>query len=150
MANTYTSLHYHVIFSTKNRQPFLAEAIRDRVFAYLGGIARENGMNALEVGGVADHVHLLVSIPASLAVSKAVQLIKGGSSHWLKEAFPNMVTFAWQDGYAAFTVSQSQLDGVQAYIRSQPEHHRTKTFVEEYRAFLARHCVEYDERYLLD
>jgi len=104
----------------------------------------------LEVGGVADHVHLLLSIPASLAVSKAVQLIKGGSSHWLKEAVPNMVTFAWQDGYAAFTVSQSQLDNVQAYIRSQPEHHRTQTFVQEYRAFLARHCVEYDERYLLD
>jgi len=149
MANTYTSLHYHVIFSTKNRQPFLAEAIRDRVFAYLGGIARENGMNALEVGGVADHVHLLVSIPASLVVSKALRLIKGGSSHWLKETFPNMAKFAWQDGYAAFTVSRSQLDDVQVYIRSQAEHHRTKMFVEEYRAFLERHHIEYDERYLL-
>jgi REP element-mobilizing transposase RayT len=76
MANTYTSLHYHVVFSTKNRQPFLIEAVRQRLFAYLSGIARENGMTALEVGGVADHVHLLLSIPASLAVSKAVQLIK--------------------------------------------------------------------------
>jgi REP element-mobilizing transposase RayT len=149
MANTYTSLHYHVIFSTKNRQPFLAEAIRDRVFAYLGGIARENGMNALEVGGVADHVHLLVSIPASLAVSKALRLIKGGSSHWLKETFPNMAKFAWQDGYAAFTVSQSQIDDVRVYIRYQSEHHQTKTFAEEYRAFLARHRIEYDGRYLL-
>jgi putative transposase len=149
MANTYTSLHYHVVFSTKNRQPFLIEAIRERLFAYLGGITRENGMNALEVGGVADHVHLLLSIPASLAVSKAVQLIKGGSSHWLKDTFPNMIDFAWQDGYAAFTVSQSQLDDVQAYIRSQPEHHRTKTFAEEYRAFLARHRIDYGERYLL-
>ena len=149
MANTYTSLHYHVIFSTKNRQPFLAEAIRDRVFAYLGGIARENGMNALEVGGVADHVHLLVSIPASLAVSKALRLIKGGSSHWLKETFPNMAKFAWQDGYAAFTVSQLQIDDVRVYIRCQSEHHQTKTFAEEYRAFLARHRIEYDGRYLL-
>jgi putative transposase len=77
MANTYTSLHYHLVFSTKNRQPFLAEAICDRLFAYLGGIARKNGMNALEIGGVADHVRLLVSIPATLAVSKAIQLIKG-------------------------------------------------------------------------
>src|SRR5207245_8905631 len=108
-ANTYTSLHYHVIFSTKSRQPFLIEEVHDRIFAYLGGIARENGMNALEVGGVADHVHLLLSIPPSLAVSKAVQLIKGGSSHWLKVTFPNMIDFAWQDGYASFMVSHSQL-----------------------------------------
>jgi putative transposase len=99
MANTYSSLHYHVVFSTKNRQPFLGEAIRERVFAYLGGIARENKMTALEIGGVADHVHLLLSIPASLAVSKAIQLIKGGSSHWLKDAFSDMTDFAWQDGY---------------------------------------------------
>src|SRR5205823_4402610 len=149
MANTYTSLHYHIVFSTKNRDPFLVETVRQRLFAYLGGIARENKMTALEIGGVADHVHLLLSIPASLALSKAVQLLKGGSSHWLKETFPNVNDFAWQDGYAAFTVSQSQLDDVRAYIRSQPEHHRTKTFVEEYRAFLTRHRIEYDERYLL-
>lgn len=149
MANTYTSLHYHVVFSTKNREPFLAEAIRDRLFAYLGGIARKNRMNALEIGGVADHVHVLLSVPASLAVSKAVQFLKGASSHWLRETFPNLNDFAWQDGYAAFTVSRSQLDDIRAYIRSQAEHHRTKTFAEEYRAFLARHRVEYDERYLL-
>jgi putative transposase len=142
-------LHYHVVFSTKNRQPFLLDAVRQHLFAYLGGIARENGMKALEVGGVTDHVHLLLSIPASLAVSKAVQFIKGGSSHSLKETFPNMNDFAWQDGYAAFTVGQSQLDDVRAYIRSQPEHHRAKTFVEEYRAFLTRHRIEYDDRYLL-
>ena len=127
MANTYTSLHYHIVFSTKNRDPFLVETVRQRLFAYLGGIARENEMNALEVGGMTDHVHLLLSIPASLAVSKAVHLIKGGSSHWLKVTFPNMIDFAWQDGYAAFTLSQSQLNDRQAYIRSQPEHHRTKT-----------------------
>jgi REP-associated tyrosine transposase len=135
MASTYTSLHYHVVFSAKNRQPFLIESIRGRLFAYLSGIARKDGMNAFEIGGVADHVHLLLSIPASLAVSKAVQLLKGGSSHWLKETFPNLNDFAWQDGYAAFTVSQSQLDDIRAYVRSQREHHRTKTFAEEYRAF---------------
>jgi putative transposase len=122
MANTYTSLHYHIVFSTKNRQPFLIETIRERLFAYLGGIARENRIKALEVGGVADHVHLLLSIPPTLAVSKAVQLVKGGSSHWLKETLPNMIDFAWQDGYAALTVGQSQLDEVRHYIRSQPEH----------------------------
>src|SRR5262249_1683942 len=119
MANTYTSLHYHVVFSTKKRQPFLVDATRERLFSYLGGIARENGMKALEIGGVADHVHLLLSIPASLAVSKAVQLIKGASSHWLKATFPNMIDFAWQDGYAVFTVSQSQLDEVRAFDPSR-------------------------------
>jgi REP element-mobilizing transposase RayT len=106
-------------------------------------------MNAFEIGGVADHVHLLLSIPASLAVSKAVQLLKGGSSHWLKETFPNLNDFAWQDGYAAFTVSQSQLDEIRAYVRSQREHHRTKTFAEEYRSILVRHHIQYDEHYLL-
>jgi putative transposase len=106
-------------------------------------------MNAFEIGGVADHVHLLLSIPASLAVSKAVQLLKGGSSHWLKETFPNLNDFAWQDRYAAFTVSQLQLDDIRAYVRSQREHHRTKTFAEEYRAFLVRPHIQYDEHYLL-
>jgi putative transposase len=149
MANTYTSLQYHIVFSTKNRQPFLGETICERLFSYLGGIARENGMTALEIGGVADHVHLLISVSASLALSKAVQLIKSGSSHWLKETFPNLNNFAWQDGYAAFTVSQSHLDEVRKYIRSQREHHRKKTFAEEYRAFLARHHIQYNEPYLL-
>ena len=149
MANTYTSLNYHIVFSTKNREPWLREDIRERLWPYLGGIARENGMKALEIGGVADHVHLLLSIPASMALSKAVQLIKGGSSHWMKETFPNVAGFAWQDGYGAFTVSQSQLEAVREYIRNQEEHHRTKSFAEEYRAFLERHQVEFDERFLL-
>ena len=149
MSNTYTSLNYHIVFSTKNRELWLKEVLRERLWPYLGGIARENGMKALEIGGVADHVHLLLSIPASMALSKAVQLIKGGSSHWMKETFPKLTGFAWQDGYGAFTVSQSQLDAVREYIRNQEEHHRTKNFAEEYRAFLERHQVEFDERFLL-
>ncbi len=149
MSNTYTSLNYHIVFSTKNREPWLKEDIRERLWPYLGGIARENGMKALEIGGVADHIHLLLSTPASMALSKAVQLIKGGSSHWMKETFPNLMGFAWQDGYGAFTVSQSQLDAVREYIRNQEEHHRTRSFAEEYRAFLERHQVDFDERFLL-
>lgn len=149
MANTYTSLNYHIVFSTKDRAPWLSEPVRERLWPYLGGIARESGMKALEIGGIADHVHLLLSIPANLAVSKAVQLIKGGSSHWLKEAFSNMDQFAWQDGYAAFTVSQSQFESVRDYVRGQVEHHRAKSFAEEYRAFLQRHQIDFDERYLL-
>src|SRR3712207_5658004 len=112
MANTYTSLNYHVIFSTKSREPFLTNQIRERLWPYLGGIARENDMKALVIGGVADHVHLLLSVPATMAVAKAVQLIKGGSSHWLKETFADLTAFAWQDGYGAFTVSESQIAAV--------------------------------------
>jgi putative transposase len=125
MAHTYTSLHYHVIFSTKNREPWLTESIRGRLWPYLGGIARENRMNALEVGGVSDHVHALVAIPATLAVAKAVQLIKGGSSIWVKETFRELPGFSWQDGYGAFSVSESQIETVRDYIRRQVEHHWT-------------------------
>ena len=149
MANTYTSLTYHVVFSTKNREPWLAVPIGQRLWPFLGGIARENGMKALEIGGVGDHVHVLISIPPIVPVSKAVQLLKGGSSHWLKSEFPNLSAFAWQDGYGAFTVSESQVEAVRAYIRQQAEHHRTRTFAEEYRSFLERHHVEFDERYWL-
>jgi REP element-mobilizing transposase RayT len=149
MANTFTSLNYHVIFSTKNREPLLGPNVRERLWPFLGGIARENGMVALEIGGMPDHVHLLLSIPASLAVSKAVQLLKGGSTPWIKETFPLLTGFAWQNGYGAFTVSVSQLDSVTEYIRNQAEHHRTSTFAEEYRLFLEKHHVPFDERYLL-
>ncbi|HEY0944799.1 MAG TPA: IS200/IS605 family transposase [Opitutaceae bacterium] len=151
MANTYTALNYHIVFSTKAREPWLTESVRERLWPYLGGIARENGMKPIEIGGVLDHVHLLISIPPNMAVSKAVQLIKGGSSHWLQPNLPNpnMAAFAWQDGYGAISVSTSQCDAVRAYIRNQAEHHRTTTFEEEYRAFLDRHEVDYDDRYLL-
>lgn len=149
MADTYTSLHYHIVFSTKNREPWLSETIRDRLWPYLGGIARENKMCAIEIGGVSDHVHALVRLSPSGIVSKAVQLIKGGSSLWIKTQFPNTVSFGWQDGYGAFTVSASHLDSVQQYIRHQAEHHRTISFVDEYRALLERNGVEIDERYWL-
>jgi REP element-mobilizing transposase RayT len=148
MANTFTSLHYHVIFSTKNREPWIRQDIEQRVWSYLGGIARENDMKALLVGGIENHVHLLLGIPAAVSVSKALQLIKGGSSGWMKESFPGMGGFAWQDGYAAFTVSKSQLAEVETYIRGQREHHRVKTFEEEYRTFLDKHEVQFKEEYV--
>lgn len=148
MANTFTSLHYHIVFSTKHREPWIRSDIQDRLWTYLGGIARENGLKAILIGGMPDHVHLALAIPPTQAVSKAVQVIKGGSSKWIKDALPGMRGFAWQDGYGAFTVSKSNLDEVVDYIRTQPEHHRVKTFQEEYLAFLVRHGIEYDERYL--
>ena len=132
MANTYTSLQYHVVFSTKRRKPLLSEEVCQRLWPYFGGIARENGMEALEVGGVADHIHLLLVLPPSMSLSKAMQLLKGVSSRWLHENFPALSEFGWQDGYGAFTVSASQILSVRDYIRGQPEHHRATSFAEEY------------------
>ncbi|MFZ0827241.1 MAG: IS200/IS605 family transposase [Verrucomicrobiia bacterium] len=150
MANTFTSLHYHVIFSTKHREPWITPDLEDRVWKFLGGIARENGMKALLIGGMPDHVHLALALPPSQSVSKALQLLKGGSSKWIKDTLPQMRSFAWQDGYGAFTVSKSNLSEVIAYIQNQRKHHRIKTFKEEFLTFLVRHGAEYDEHYLWD
>src|SRR6266849_4917351 len=144
MANTYTSLHCHVIFSTKNREAWLRTEIEDRVWSYLGGIARENAMKAVMIGGMENHIHLLLGISPTLAVSKAVQLIKGGSPAWIKETFPGLGGFGWQDGYGAFSVSKSQVPDVVEYIRGQREHHRMRSFEEEYRAFLDKHEIQYE------
>jgi len=146
MANTFTSLHYHVVFSTRNREPWIKPLIEQRIWAFLGGIARENKMKAITIGGVEDHLHLLLAIPPTLTVSKALQLLKGGSSAWIKQTFPGMRRFGWQDGYGAFTVSKSQIPQVTAYIQVQRKHHRKKTFQEEFKAFLKKHDIEYDER----
>jgi putative transposase len=147
MANTYTSLHYHIVFSTKNREEWVGQLIEERVWEYLGGIARNNDIVPVKISGIDDHVRLVVSIPPTLAISKAVQLVKGGSSLWFHETFRRSA-FAWQDGYSAFTVSKSQLPDVVRYVERQREHHRLQTFQEEYRALLDRHGIDYDERYL--
>ncbi len=148
MANTYTSLHYHIVFSTKNRERWIMPDIEQRIWAYLGGIAKDNKMQPIQIGGIEDHVHMLFGAPATLAPSKIAQVIKGGSSAWIHETFPAMLGFAWQDGYGAFTVSMSSVPDVAAYIRSQREHHRMKTFQEEYLALLQKHQIDYKECYL--
>jgi len=145
---SYVSAYFHCVFSTKERFPFIKPELRERLWPFLGGIARQNKMKAMEVGGVEDHIHILLSIPATLPVSKAMQLIKGGSSKWVHETFPDQRQFAWQEEYGAFSVSVSQLDKTVVYIRRQPEHHRQKTFQLEFRMLLTKHRVEYDEHYL--
>jgi len=148
MANSYTSLFAHIIFSTHNRETLLKSAWRERLFAYMGGIARENKIKAVSIGGVIDHVHMLLLIPASIPAAKAVQLVKGGSSKWLHENIITLKNFAWQEGYGAFSISASQASEVVAYIAGQEEHHRIKSFREEYLSFLKEYNVEYDERYV--
>jgi putative transposase len=148
MANSYTSLFVHVIFSTNRRERVLIPAIRNKLWAYMGGIARENKIKALAIGGTIDHAHMLILIPAAMPVAKAVQLIKGGSSKWLHENFLPLRNFSWQEGYGAFSIGISQVSGVLAYIDSQEEHHRVRSFQEEYLAFLKEYGIEYNERYV--
>ena len=148
MANTYASLHYHLIFSTKNREPWLVSDLEQRVWAFIGGIARAHGMTALQIGGVEDHIHALVTAPPRIAPAQIAQYLKGDSSKWIHEEFRSLRTFAWQDGYGGFTVSKSNIRDVVVYIQNQREHHRKKTFQEEYLEFLNKNDIEYDERYL--
>ena len=142
-----SSLH-HCVFATKGREAFLSTEIRERLWPYLGGIARENGMRALAIGGVADHVHVLLSLPATMSVAKAMQLLKGNSSKWIHETFPKFRSFAWQEGYAAFSTGVSGIDETRAYIRNQEEHHRTRTYREDVIAFLQRHGLPFDDAML--
>ena len=145
---SYISSYFHCVFSTKERRPFITPELRDRLWPFLGGIARQNQMKALEIGGVADHVHLLLSLPSTMAIAKALQLLKGGSSKWVHETFPDQRAFAWQEEYGAFSVSVSQLDKTIAYIKGQEMHHRKVTFQEEFMTLLQKHLIEYDDRYL--
>ncbi len=107
MANTYTSLHYHVLFSTKNREPWLVPGIEQRIWEFIGGIARKHRMTALQVGGVEDHIHALVTAPPTIAPFQIAQFLKGDSSKWIHQKFSTLRNFGWQDGYGAFTVSKS-------------------------------------------
>ena len=143
--HSFSSSLHHCVFATKGREPSLTPEIRERLWPYLGGIARENGMKALAIGGVADHVHLLLSLPATISVSKAMQLIKGNSSKWIHETFPAVRPFSWQEGYGAFSIGISGVDETCAYIRSQEEHHRTRTYREEVITFLHRHGLHFDD-----
>lgn len=148
MAHSYVSSHLHYVFSTKERRKLITRDLRDRLWPYLGGIAREHQMKALGVGGTDDHVHLLLSLPSTLSVAKAVQIIKGGSSKWISEQFPLQRDFEWQEGYGAFGVSISRIARTREYIAGQEEHHRTRTFEEEFIRFLERHGIEYDPKYV--
>ena len=116
MANTYSSLHYHLVFSIKNRVAYLTPDIEQRVWAYIGGVARKHKLNALKVGGFDDHIHALVMAPPILSPSQIAQYLKGDSSKWIHETFPELRDFAWQEGYGAFTVSKSNLESVIGYI----------------------------------
>jgi REP element-mobilizing transposase RayT len=147
MSSTHLSLHVHIVFSTKNRFPFIIDEWRERLHSFLGGAIRTAACIPEAVGGTNDHVHVLIGIRATHRLADVVRDIKHASSKWVHETIGNQ-KFAWQDGYGAFTIGASQIDIVKSYIARQPEHHRKRTFQDEYVTFLDRYRVEYDNRFL--
>ncbi len=148
MSNTYSNLLFHVIFSTTNRESLLSPELRERFYPYISGIAIQNNFKIIIINGTDNHVHILLSLKPDLSVSKAVQLIKGGSSKWIHENFSALKMFSWQEGYGAFTVSASQINATKQYVSDQEQHHKTMTFQEEYLEFLKRNNVDYNPKYL--
>ncbi|MDB5307286.1 MAG: Transposase like protein [Gemmataceae bacterium] len=148
MPQSFARVLVHLVFSTKNREPFIAPTVRDRLFAYLAGILNELDCQAIAVGGVADHVHLLFALAKTLPLCKAVEEVKKGSSKWAKEnVHPS---FFWQNGYGVFSVSPSNEAQVAAYIADQEKHHTARTFQEEFRELLRKHGIQWDDRYVWD
>jgi putative transposase len=150
MPQSFSCLHCHVIFSTKNREPLILPDWASRLYEYIGGIARAKNCVLTSAGGMPDHLHLLLSLCKQISVSDIIRDIKSNSSHWIHETIHHMRGFAWQSGYGAFAVSYSNIDSVRKYINDQQQHHRVRSFQEEFIAFLKRHRIEYDERYIWD
>lgn len=148
MPRTFVNLAVHIIFSTKHRQPWIAEEIAPRLYSYIGGIARSERAVLDRAGGVEDHVHLLLSLPATLSVADANRIIKTNSSKWIHDTYPALRAFGWQDGYAAFSVSLSNMEAVRRYIDGQREHHRTMSFRDELVMFLRKHGIEFEPMHL--
>ena len=150
MPQSLTKLYAHLIFSTKNRQPFLDDEIRPRVHAYLATIIRELDSPWVVVGGVADHVHILFDLGKMRAPVEFVEQTKRESSKFIKTLGAKYKDFYWQRGYGMFSVGPTHRDEAEEYVRNQEEHHRVKSFQEEFRAFLNRYGVAYDEQYVWD
>jgi REP element-mobilizing transposase RayT len=150
MANTYSHLFYHIVFSTKGRRDLVSREIEERVWAFIGGIARKHEAIAVHVGGTENHVHVLVLAKPKFAPSQVVQWLKGESSRWIHETFDDMRSFEWQDGYGIFSVSKQNVPRVVDYIKIQREHHATQSFEDEYISMLKLSGIDYDERYLFD
>ena len=145
MSHTYCTNLIHCVFSTKNRANLITEEIREHLFAYIFGIAKNLHFEILALGGIANHIHILTAIPPKLALSNAIRDVKANSSRWMSENTPG---FSWQEGFGAFSVSPSQVEGVKRYIRNQAEHHKKRNFEEEFLLLLKKSGVEYDPKYV--
>jgi len=147
MSHTYCCSLFHCVFSTKERRTTISPEVQPRLWAYMGGIAREHGFKALAVGGTQDHVHMLLSLPSSVPIAKAIREIKSAASLWMHQTGQG-IGFEWQEGYGAFSIGTAQSSATIAYIARQEEHHRRRDFQAEFLAFLKKHRIEYDPRYV--
>jgi putative transposase len=151
MSQSLVQIYVHIVFSTKNRAPYLKDrALRDRLHAYLNGICENQGSPSLRVGGAEDHVHILCRLSKTSDVSTLIRELKRDSSKWIKDENPRLADFYWQQGYGAFSVSPSHIDALVKYIDNQEEHHRRETFQDEFRRLCKKYGVEIDERYVWD
>ncbi len=150
MPQSLSKVIIHIVFSTKNREPWLDRDVRPRMHVYLATICREFRAELVPVGGTADHVHIVTTLPRTVTQAELGEPIKKASSKWIKSLDARYRGFFWQRGYSAFSVSPSQLDAVLQYVEAQQEHHRKRTFQEEYRELLRKHGVKFDERYVWD
>lgn len=148
MANTYINILIHTVFSTKNHESWLSSSLRERLYPYMCGIARENGLKVLCIGGTDNHIHILLSLDSTTSIAKAMQFIKGGSSKWVHETFPELRLFSWQEGYGAFSIGISNVDETKKYIENQEKHHSKEGFRDEYLKFLRKNNIDFDEKYL--
>ncbi|MGK2858286.1 MAG: IS200/IS605 family transposase [Thermoanaerobaculia bacterium] len=148
MASTFRCIKLHVVFGTRDRVPSITPEIHPRLHAYLGGIARNLGAHPLMIGGVEDHVHLLLDVPPKLAPANLIRDLKSNSSGWIHESFPRSRKFHWQTGYGAFSVSPTAVPNVMRYIERQEEHHRRVSYADEMRRILREAGLEFDERWL--
>jgi putative transposase len=151
MPQSIAQIYLHIVFSTKDRRPFLLDkTIRDDLYRYLGGICNERGCPVLRVGGVADHVHILCRFGREISVSVVLRELKRESSKWIKTQAASLADFYWQNGYGAFSVSPAHVEALRDYIANQEEHHRQESFQDEFRRLLTKYGLEWDERYVWD
>lgn len=148
MSQSLSNILIHVIFSTKLRQPLIQESIRQNLYNYISQIARSYDAYVYEIGGIEDHIHLLVSLPRTMTLSRLIEEIKKSSSKWIKTKGPYYLNFAWQNGYGAFSIGQSNVDALKAYIQNQQEHHKKISFQDEFRTFLNKYKIAFNEKYV--
>jgi REP element-mobilizing transposase RayT len=150
MAQSLSNVLLHIVFSTKNRHPWIDVDIEEELFKYIAGTCRKLGCPSHKIGGADDHIHIACSLSRTMAISQLLEEVKTGSSKWIKTKADQYIDFAWQNGYGAFSIGQSQLPDLKNYVGNQREHHRRLSFQDEFRQILAKYDVEYDERYVWD
>jgi putative transposase len=150
MGQSLNKIYVHLVFSTKHRQSLISKEIEGELFSYLGGICKNLECNPIQVGGHGDHVHILFLLSKKIALMNLIEKVKSNSSKWIKTKSIEFENFYWQNGYGAFSVNPTEIETVKSYIINQEEHHKKKTFQEEFRAFLKKYNIEYDEKYVWD